>query len=57
VHLLATLRSVLRLLRAGLHAAILVTVSLSLFLLFLLWQEYFVRSTKLLRRAQRIGGT
>jgi ABC-type maltose transport system permease subunit len=57
MHLLATPRFVLRLLRAGLHAAVLVTVSLPLFLLFLLWQEYFVRSTKLLRRAQRIGGT
>jgi len=39
MHLLATMRFVLRLRRAGLHAADRVTVSLSL---FLLWQEYFV---------------
>ena len=37
MHLLATLRFVLRMLRASLHAAVVVTVSLSLFLLFLLW--------------------
>ena len=37
MHLVASLRFLLRLLRTSLHAAVVVTVSLSLFLLFLLW--------------------
>jgi len=37
MHFVATLRFLLRVLRASLHAAVVVTASLSLFLLFLLW--------------------
>lgn len=37
MHLVATLRFLLKLVRTGLHAAVVVTASLSLFLLFLLW--------------------
>ena len=37
MHLLATLRFLLRMVRASLHAAVVVTLSLSLFLLLLLW--------------------
>ena len=37
MHAVATLRFLLRLLRTSLHAAVVVTASLALFLLFLLW--------------------
>jgi len=37
MHLVASTRFLLRLLRTSLHAAVVVTASLSLFLLFLLW--------------------
>ena len=37
MHFVATMRLLLRLLRTSLHAAVVVTASLSLFLLFLLW--------------------
>jgi hypothetical protein len=37
MHLVATLRFLLKALRTSLHAAVVVTASLSLFLLFLLW--------------------
>jgi cell division protein FtsX len=37
MHLVAALRFLLKFARTGLHAAVVVTASLSLFLLFLLW--------------------
>jgi hypothetical protein len=37
MHLVATLRFLLKALRTSLHAAVVFTASLSLFLLFLLW--------------------
>jgi hypothetical protein len=37
MHLVATLRFLLKALRTSLHAAVVLTASLSLFLLFLLW--------------------